>query len=93
MDTTDLSKTLPLWDLYKQEYLARIFKFYHTPKRKKALKTISFESCLDETLPNVEDKKEQYRLRQYLLYHVITKKGRNKEAENINVSTAHYDSQ
>jgi hypothetical protein len=93
MDTTELSKTLPCWDKYKQEYIERIFKFYHTPRRKKALKTISFETTLDETLPNIEDKKEQYRLRQYLLYHIITKKGRNKEIENINVSTAHSNTE
>jgi hypothetical protein len=81
MDLDDLATKLPFWDLYKQEYLARIFKFYHTPRRRKALSSVAFNVPIDETLPDPTDKKEEYRLRQYLLYHIIIKKGRTKPTE------------
>jgi hypothetical protein len=81
MDLDDLATKLPGWDLYKQEYMARIFKFYHTPRRRKALSSVAFNMPIDETLPDPADKKEEYRLRQYLLYHIIIKKGRTKPPE------------
>jgi hypothetical protein len=84
MDLDDLATKLPFWDLYKQEYLARIFKFYHTPRRRKALSSVAFNVPIDETLPDPADKKEEYRLRQYLLYHIIIKKGRTKDQSNTN---------
>lgn len=84
MDLEDLAKKLPHWERYKEEYLARIFKFYRTPKRKKALPSVTYGFSIDETLPDPADKREEYRLRQYLLYHVIIKKGRTKDVPNTN---------
>jgi hypothetical protein len=84
MDLEALAKKLPEWERYKEEYLARIFKFYHTPRRKKALPGVVFNSPIDETLPDPNDKREDYRLRQYLLYHIIIKKGRTKGGTNTN---------
>jgi len=79
MDMDALAKKLPHWELYKDEYMRRIFKFYHTPRRKKAVKGVAVNYDIEETLPSPTDRKEDYRLRQYLIYHIITKKGRTKE--------------
>jgi hypothetical protein len=84
MDLDALSKKLPQWERYKEEYLARIFKFYHTPRRKKALPGVAFNVSIDETLPDPTDKREEYRLRQYLLYHIIIKKGRTNHDTTTN---------
>lgn len=84
MNLDDLATKLPCWTLYKQEYMARIFKFYKTPKRKKALPTLAYDVSIEETLPDLNDKREEYRLRQYLLYHVIIKKGRTKPSGETN---------
>lgn len=85
MDLNDLASKLPEWEKYKQEYMARIFKFYHTPRRRKALPTLAYDVPIDETLPDLNDKREEYRLRQYLLYHVVIKKHRQiKDTTNTN---------
>lgn len=84
MDLDGLAKKLPHWERYKEEYMARIFKFYHTPRRKKALPSVSYTLMIDEDLPDLNDKREEYRLRQYLLYHIIIKKGRTKGDTNTN---------
>ena len=76
--------TLPDWEKYKVEYERRIYKFFHTPRRKKAIQSITYSTLPEETLPTPNDKKEEYRLRQYLLYHVITKKGRNNTIKDTN---------
>jgi hypothetical protein len=84
MDVESLSTKLPDWERYKQEYMARIFKFYHTPRRRKALPGLAYDVPIDETLPDLTDKREEYRLRQYLLYHIIIKKGRTKPSGETN---------
>jgi hypothetical protein len=84
MDLEALAKKLPHWERYKEEYLARIFKFYHTPRRKKALPGVCYNLSIDQTLPDPKDKREEYRLRQYLLYHIIIKKGRTKDDTETN---------
>ena len=84
MDLEALAKKLPHWERYKEEYMARIYKFYHTPRRKKALHGVAYNVSIDETLPDPTDKREEYRLRQYLLYHIIIKKGRTKEDADTN---------
>jgi hypothetical protein len=84
MDLDALAKKLPHWEIYKEEYMARIYKFYHTPRRKKALSSVAYDISIDETLPDPKDKHEEYRLRQYLLYHILIKKGRTKPSPITN---------
>jgi hypothetical protein len=84
MDLEGLAKKLPHWEIYKEEYMARIYKFYHTPRRKKALSSVAYDISIDETLPDPNDKHEEYRLRQYLLYHILIKKGRTKPSSITN---------
>jgi hypothetical protein len=45
---------------------------------------VAYNVSIDETLPDPTDKREEYRLRQYLLYHIIIKKGRTKDDADTN---------
>lgn len=49
-------------------------------------KIIPLESIKDK-LPMYEEKKEEYRLRHYLYYHVIKKKKANQKIEFFKVDT------